>query len=128
MQVEYQHAVILILLLIVLYFVIVKNAAPAERAYNTPVDMTAARFPDPIWFKYMGRNKAWNGMDSYDYYDENDMIYKVGAGPELLGIPDFESRVKSEDSVLKRSMPFPPEVSSEFIDPTMDAFVGGTDY
>ncbi len=57
------------------------------REYATDVftfDQIAMKSHDPVYMKYMGRNRDWRGMSSKDYYVENDMNAGNYASPQYL--------------------------------------------
>ena len=112
----------IVLVLVILLFVL---PALSERFTNRTVDMIAFRNPDPTLYKYTNRVRDPNGMDLDDYYLEGDMTYKYGLGPELIGEAAFQSRVMTEDTVLKADV-------STNVDATpvsgSEDFIGGMSY
>ncbi len=78
---------VLVALLIVFYL------SAGEKFTNFTLDMAAARNPDPVTFKYTGRIKAPSGLDEYDNYYENKMLWTQGVADRLEGFPAFQPRV-----------------------------------
>lgn len=107
-----------ILLAVVVALLVLMLLFRSERFTNRTVDMIAFRNPDPTLYKYTYRIRDPSGMDLDDYYLENDMTFKYGLGPELLGNAAFESRVITEGTVLKDGVS----------DTSEESFVGGMSY
>lgn len=120
-----EHWKIICAVILVLFILLIVWPALAERFTNRTVNMIAFRNPDPTLYKYTNRIRDPNGMDMDDYYLEGDMTYKYGLGPELLGEAAFQSRVITEDTVLKGDV-------STNVDATpvsgSEDFVGGMSY
>jgi hypothetical protein len=82
-------AVLVLVVLLVLYLITKKS----EKFTQFAVDMAAARNPDPTLFKYTGRLRAPSGLDEYDNYYENKMLWQQGVADRLEGFPAFQPRV-----------------------------------
>jgi hypothetical protein len=119
------HWKVILAVLVVLLVLLFVLPALSERFTNRTVDMIAFRNPDPTLYKYTNRVRDPSGMDLDDYYLENDMTFKYGMGPELLGDAAFQSRVVTEGTMLK------PDVTTN-VDTTpvsgSEDFVGGLSY
>ena len=63
-----------------------------EKFTQFTVDMASARHPDPTWMKYAGRIRAPSGLDRYDNFYENKMLWQQGVADRLEGLPAFDPR------------------------------------
>ena len=81
--------VLVVLVVLVLLLVWRKS----EGFSNFAVDMAAADNPDPTLFKYTGRVRSPAGLDEYDNYYENKLIYDQGVADRLQGFAAFQPRV-----------------------------------
>ena len=82
--------VLVVLAAILLWVLLIRK----EKFVNFAVDMAAAANPDPTLFKYTGRLRSPAGLDEYDNYYENKMLWQQGVADRLQGFPAFEPRVK----------------------------------
>lgn len=81
--------VLVVLVVLVLLFVWRRS----EGFSNFAVDMVAADNPDPTLFKYTGRIRSPAGLDEYDNYYENKLVYDQGVADRLQGFAAFQPRV-----------------------------------
>jgi hypothetical protein len=88
-----EHKKVVVVLCVIVAMLIVFYLYRGEKFTNFTLDMTAARNPDPVTFKYTGRIKAPSGLDQYDNYYENKMLWTQGVADRLEGFPAFEPRV-----------------------------------
>ena len=118
----YAPAIVVLIVVVVLLI----WYANSERFVNRTVNMIGWRHPDPAYYKYNNRNKQPNGMDLNDYYVENKMTHAYGVGPELINEAAFDSRIASEDTLLKEEPVGAPD--SMDLAPHTEKFVGGFSY
>jgi hypothetical protein len=110
--------VLVVLVVLLLLFVWRRS----EGFSNFAVDMVAADNPDPTLFKYTGRIRSPAGLDEYDNYYENKLVYPGITPDARIGFEkELENRTFRDSSVawnearkdLKAANPVAPVTRNE---------------